>query len=65
MKLIIQDGPYSYQADWSQEDKIEDGWLKEYYPTPAEVVDAILQLIGCCYNRQKVEEELKERYSRL
>ena len=62
MKFVIQDGPFSYSVDWSVEDKIDGGWLKEYHADVEEMLDAVIHLLGCVYPEEKIEEELMNRY---
>ena len=61
MKFSIEDGPFSYEVDWSKEDKIEDGWLNEYCPPVNEALDAVVHLLECIFPEEKIEQELRKR----
>ena len=62
MKITIQDGPFSYAVDWSVENKIDGGWLEEYYAPVGEAIEAVIQLLECVYPEEKIEAELMDRY---
>ena len=54
MKITIQDGTMFYMCDYSVNDKIDGGFLDEYYPKVSEAVDDALELLGCVYGREEV-----------
>ena len=62
MKVTVQDGNLFYVADFTLNDKIEDGFVHEYYAEPKEVVDVVIHLLGCAYGEEKIEDALRERY---
>ena len=49
MKFIIEDGSFSYQVDWSKENKIVDDFLQEYHPSCIEALDAFMKLLTNIY----------------
>ena len=62
MKIIIEEGPFSYSVDWSKYDKIDAGWLDEYFADVPEVIDAVIDLLECVFSPEKIEKELRKRY---
>lgn len=62
MKITIQEGPFFHLVDWSVENKIEGGWQEEYHASVEEMLDAVIHLLSCVYPRDKIEQELKNRY---
>ena len=60
MKITIQLGEYSHTYDSSVDDKIEGGWLKEYFPPVEEAVDAALLLLGDVYPRAEIAKYLRK-----
>lgn len=62
MKVTVQDGNLLYVADFTLNDKVEDGFLEEYYAEPEEVIDAVIHLLGCAYGEEEIEDALRERY---
>ena len=60
MKFTIQSGEYSHTYDSSINDKVEGGWLHQYYPPVEEAVDAVLLLLGDVYPRSEIAKYLKK-----
>ncbi len=60
MKITIQSGEYTHCYDSSVDDKIEGGWLHEYFPPVQEAVDAALLLLGDVYPRKAIAQYLKK-----
>lgn len=60
MKVSVQDGPFTYLVDWSTQDKIENGWLEEYNPSTEELLDAVIQLLGCVRSEDEIEKEMRK-----
>lgn len=60
MKIIIEDGNYTYSADWTKENRIDEGWFAEYHPNIEEVLDAVIHLLGCVYPGEGVEEAIRK-----
>ena len=53
MKIIIEDECFSYQVDWSKQDKIEDGFLEEYRPDIEDVFESFLHLLENIFSEEK------------
>lgn len=62
MKLLLEEGPFIYSADWSRENRLEDGWLNEHTPSIEEMLDAVFHLLKNIYPADKIDDELKRRY---
>lgn len=60
MKITIQSGEYTHCYDSHVDDKIEEGWLHEYFPPVEEAVDAALLLLGDVYPRAAIAKYLKK-----
>lgn len=58
MKFTIQSGEYSHVYDSRVNDKVEGGWLHEYFPPVEEAVDAVLLLLGDVYPRAEIAKYL-------
>lgn len=54
MKITIQDNTMIYSCDYSVNDKMDGGFLTEYYPSCKEAVDDALELLSCLYGREEV-----------
>ena len=54
MKITIQEGTKFYTCDYSVNDKIDGGFLDEYFPPVNEAVDDILDLLACVYSRKDI-----------
>lgn len=48
MKITIDDGVFSYSADFGRNDKLDGGMLEEYCPKIDEVCDAFYALLENC-----------------
>lgn len=53
MKITIQDNTMIYTCDYSVNDKMDRGFLTEYYPSCKEAVDDALELLSCLYGRER------------
>ena len=60
MKFSIQTGEYTHTYDSSINDRVEGGWLHQYYPPVEEAVDAVLLLLGDVYPRDAIAKYLKK-----
>jgi hypothetical protein len=60
MKIIVQDAEFTYCYDSSVNDKIEDGFLHEYFPPVEEAVDAALTLLWNVYDKGEIARALKK-----
>ena len=58
MKITIQDGTMFHICDYSVNDKIDGGFLDEYFPTVSEAVDDTLELLACVYGREDIGKYL-------
>ena len=54
MKITIQEGKKYYSCDYSVNDKIDGGFLDEYFPPVNEAVDDVLDLLACVYDRKDI-----------
>lgn len=61
MKITIQEQTMFYTCDYSVNDKIDGGFLEEYYPTVKEAVDDALELLSCVYSRGEIADYLLTR----
>ena len=60
MKFIIEDGQFSFSADWSKLNTIEGGWENEYYPSAKESIEAFLRLLENVYPQKVISDALAE-----
>ena len=58
MKITVQDEKMFYSCDYSVHDKIDGGFLEEYFPPVSEAVDDALDLLACIYDRKSIAEYL-------
>lgn len=56
MKVIIEDGQFSYSVDWSKLDKIDGGFVDEYMPSVEEAIDAMLRLLENRFSRDAIAD---------
>ena len=65
MRFIIDDDCFSYQVDWSRQDKVEDGFVEHYHPSVEESIEAFLRLLENIHPRKKIAECIESgiRYS--
>ena len=54
MRFVIEDDVFSYSADWSKENKIEDGFVEEYHPSCQESLEAIMKLLTNIYSPENI-----------
>lgn len=59
MQIIVKSGEFTHIYDSSVNDKIEGGFLEEYFPPVDEAVDAALTLLWNVYGRGKIARALK------
>lgn len=62
MKITVQDGNYFYIADFTVNDKIDGGFVEEYYAEPDEVISAVIHLLGCAYGASKIQKALMKEF---
>ena len=60
MQIIVKEGAYAYTYDSSVFDKTVDGETEKAFPTPAEAIEAALDLLGCSYGRDSIAKALKD-----
>lgn len=58
MRYVIEDGQFTYSVDWTKLDTVEGGWLKEYYPTPKESIEALMRLLANIYTPKDISDAL-------
>jgi hypothetical protein len=58
MKITVQDGEFTYSYDSSVNDKIEGGFLEEYYPPVEEALEAAIALLWNVYDRVEIAKAL-------
>ena len=63
MKIIIEDGHFSYQVDWAKDPLLEEDEI----PTIEECVESFLQLLENIYSKEKIAAYIEEgvQYSAL
>ena len=59
MQIIVKSGEFTYSYDSSVNDKIEGGFLEEYFPPVDEAVDAALTLLWNVYDKREIARALK------
>lgn len=60
MRIIVQDAEFTYCYDSSVNDKIEGGFLEEYYPPVEEAVDVAMTLLWNVYDKAEIARVLKK-----
>lgn len=60
MQIIVKNETFTYTYDTSVNDKIEDGFLEEYFPPVEEAIDAALTLLWNVYDRGKIARALRK-----
>ncbi len=60
MKIIIEDGCFSYQVDWSKKDMVMDGEAIEYRPDLEECVESFLCLLENVFPQKKISDYVAE-----
>ena len=60
MRIIVQDAEFTYSYDSSVNNKVEDGFLHEYFPPVEEAVDAALTLLWNVYDKGEIARALKK-----
>lgn len=58
MKIIVQNSEYTYSYDSSVNDKIDGGFLDEYFPPVDEALQAAVSLLWNIYDKKKIAEAL-------
>ena len=56
MKIIIEDGPFSYQVDWAKNPELEEGDL----PSIDDCIESFLRLLENIYSKEKIADCLAE-----
>lgn len=54
MKIIVEEGCFSYQVDWSKKDLIMNGEVEEYRPDLEECVESFLCLLESIYPQKRI-----------
>ena len=60
MKITVQQGEFTHIYDSSVNDKIEGGFLEEYFPPVDEAVDAAMTLLWNVYDKRSIARTLKK-----
>ena len=60
MKYIIDDDCFSYQVDWSRQDKVEDDFVEHYKPSVEESIEAFLRLLENVHPKEKIAAYITE-----
>ena len=60
MQIIVKDAEFTYSYDSSVNDKIEGGFLEEYYPPVEEAVDVAMTLLWNVYDKAEIARVLKK-----
>ncbi len=60
MKIIIEDGCFNYQVDWSKKDTVMDGEVAEYRPDLEECVESFLCLLENVFPQKKISDYVAE-----
>lgn len=60
MKIIVKDKEFTFSYDSSVNDKIEGGFLEEYYPPVEEAVDVAMTLLWNVYDKAEIARVLKK-----
>ncbi len=63
MKIILEDGPYSYQVDWAKDPELEEGEI----PTVEDCIESFLRLLENIHPKEKIAAYIEEgiQYSGL
>ena len=56
MKIIIEDGHFSYQVDWAKDPLLEEDEI----PTVEECIESFLRLLENIYSKEKIADCLAE-----
>ena len=56
MRITLEDGHFSYQADWAKGPQIEEGHL----PSIDDCIESFLQLLENIYSKEKIADCLAE-----
>ena len=60
MQIIVKNGAFTYTYDTSVNDKIEGGFVEEYFPPVEEAIDAAIELLWNVYDKGKIARALKK-----
>lgn len=60
IKISIQEDAFSYTVNYSHHDKIDGGFLHEYFPSPKEVIEDFLRLLENIYDGEEISDALSE-----
>ena len=58
LKFKIQSGVFTYSVDWSVNDTVEDGFVKEYFPTVEESIEALLDILSNIHSKRQISDAL-------
>lgn len=56
MKIILEDGPFSYQVDWAKDSQLEEGEL----PTVEDCIESFLRLLENIHPKEKIAAYIEE-----
>lgn len=59
MQIIVKSGEFTHIYDSSVNDKIEGGFLEEYFPPVDEAINAAMELLWNVYDKRKIARALK------
>ena len=65
LKFTIQEEEYIHTVDWTVKDKIEGGFLEEYFPPVDEAIDSFLRILGNIYSEESIADALAEGLTAL
>lgn len=60
MQIIVKSGEFTHIYDSSVNDKIEGGFLEEYFPPVDEAINAAMELLWNVYDRKAIARALKK-----
>ena len=60
MQIIVKSGEFTHIYDSSVNDKIEGGFLEEYFPPVDEAINAAMELLWNVYDRKVIAQALKK-----
>ena len=60
MQIIVKAGEVTHIYDSSVNDKIEGGFLEEYFPPVDEAINAAMELLWNVYDRKVIARALKK-----
>ena len=59
MQIIVKDNEFTYTYDSGVNDKVDGGFVDEYYPSTEEVLEAAIKLLWNLYSPKEIAKTLK------